>query len=217
MECKNLTNQFQLKNAILKYCFETPRKLKYTRCDIKRLKTSAIQVCLEILFFSRSWFLEFWFMSPGFWDSYFQGNVPGSLFEVCRQKYYTMTSDKFGSQIDRKIRTWFFTFLNKYASWVKMGQNSNHTVFTSKIQVFCRPVWTKGGTPWKWFWQFSNKYKNKYCKQLKKNIAKEIKNGVICPVSVFLSELWSLHFPKLCIFLQIFAYCSKKSKSMKAI
>ena len=172
MECKNLTNQFQLKNAILKYCFETPRKLKYTRCDIKRLKTSAIQVCLEILFFSRSWFLEFWFMSPGFWDSYFQGNVPGSLFEVCRQKYYTMTSDKFGSQIDRKIRTWFFTFLNKYASWVKMGQNSNHTVFTSKIQVFCRPVCTKGGTPWKWFWQFSNKYKNKYCKQLKKNIAK---------------------------------------------
>ena len=155
-----------MKNAILKYCFETPRKLKCTRCDIKRLKTFAIQVCLEILFFSRSWFLEFWFMSPGFWDSYFQGPVPGSLFEVCRQQYYTMRSEKFGSQIDRKIKTWFFTFLNKYASWVNMGQNSDHTVFTSRME------WTKGGTPWKWFWQFSNKYKNKYYKQLKKNIAK---------------------------------------------
>ena len=133
MECKNLTNQFQLKNAILKYCFETPRKLKYTRCNFKRLKIFAIQVCLEILFFWRSWFLGFWFMSPGFWDSCFQGPVPGSLFEVCWQQYYTMRSGKFGSQIDRKITTWFFTFLNKYASWVKTGQNSDNTVFTSKI------------------------------------------------------------------------------------
>ena len=26
-------------------------------------------------------------------------------------------------------------------------QNPNLTAFTSKIQVFCRPEWTKGGTP----------------------------------------------------------------------
>ena len=30
------------------------------------------------------------------------------------------------------------------------GKNPNLTAFTSKIQAFCRPEWTKGGTPWKW-------------------------------------------------------------------
>ena len=32
------------------------------------------------------------------------------------RKKYTMRSDKFGSQLNRKNKTWFFTFLNVYVS-----------------------------------------------------------------------------------------------------
>ena len=31
----------------------------------------------------------------------------------------------------------------------RAGQNSDLTAFTSKIQVFCRPDWSKGGDPMK--------------------------------------------------------------------
>ena len=30
-----------------------------------------------------------------------------------------MRSDKFGSQLDRKSKTWFFIFLNTYVSWIE--------------------------------------------------------------------------------------------------
>ena len=30
-----------------------------------------------------------------------------------------MRSDKFGSQLDWKSKTWFFTFLNVYVSWIE--------------------------------------------------------------------------------------------------
>ena len=77
-----------------------------------------------------------------------------------------MRSDKFGSQLDWKSKTWFFTFLNVYVSWSR--QNSDLTVFTSKIQVFYRPEWNRSGggaggmkTNLTFF-----KYKNEYHKQL---------------------------------------------------
>ena len=79
------------------------------------------------------------------------------------KRYNTTRSEKFGSQLDWKSKTWFFTFLNVYVSWSR--QNSDLTVFTSKIQVFYRPEWTKGGTPWKRILTFF-KYKNEYHKQL---------------------------------------------------
>ena len=54
-----------------------------------------------------------------------------------------MTSDKFGSQLDEKVKRGFLLslmcmFLNR------TRQNSDLTACTSKIQVFCGPVWTKG-------------------------------------------------------------------------
>ena len=47
----------------------------------------------------------------------------------------------------------------------RTGQNSDLTVFTSKIQVFYRLEWTIGGTPWKWILTFF-RYKNEYHKQV---------------------------------------------------
>ena len=54
-----------------------------------------------------------------------------------------MTSDKFGSQLDEKVKRGFLLslmcmFLNR------TRQNSDLTACTSKIQVFCGPEWTKG-------------------------------------------------------------------------
>ena len=55
-----------IKNVILKYFFETPRELKYTRCDIKNLKTFAIQV-----FYRDSTFLEVWIFGVSIYESWF--------------------------------------------------------------------------------------------------------------------------------------------------
>ena len=66
------------------------------------------------------------------------------------------------SQLDRKSKTWFFTFLDPHFHLNRMGQNPNVTAFTSKIQLFCRPEWTdQSGTVWKWILTIS-KYKNEY-------------------------------------------------------
>ena len=76
--------------------------------------------------------------------------------------------EKFGiySQLDRKSKTCFFTFLNVYACWIKRDKSPNLTAFISKIQVFCRPESTdQSGTLWKWISTIF-KIKNKYYKQL---------------------------------------------------
>ena len=73
-------------------------------------------------------------------------------------------------------------------------QNSDPTAFTSKIHVFCRPGWTKGGLHDDEFWHF----------QIQKWISltvwaqKVVKNEVICLVVFFPS--WSLNCQKSCIF-----------------
>ena len=76
--------------------------------------------------------------------------------------------EKFGiySQLDRKSKTCFFTFLNVYACWIIRDKSPNLTAFISKIQVFCRPESTdQSGTLWKWISTIF-KIKNKYYKQL---------------------------------------------------
>ena len=70
------------------------------------------------------------------------------------------------SQLDRKSKTCFFTFLNVYACWIKRDKSPNLTAFISKIQVFCRPESTdQSGTLWKRILTIF-KIKNKYYKQL---------------------------------------------------
>ena len=38
---------------------------------------------------------------------------------ILEQAKVDLKSDKFGSQLDKKNKTWFLTFPNVYASWIK--------------------------------------------------------------------------------------------------
>ena len=74
-------------------------------------------------------------------------------------------------------------------------QNPDLTAFTSKIQVFCRPEWTKEGTPWKRILTFF-KYKSEYHETVRAQKVDE-KNGVICLVSFFPSWVTVLKLLKI--------------------
>ena len=47
-----------------------------------------------------------------------------------------MKSDKFGSQLERKSKTWFFTFLNVYMSWIKLDKILISQPTSSKFRYF---------------------------------------------------------------------------------
>ena len=49
-----------------------------------------------------------------------------------------MRSDKFGSQIDKKSKTWFFTLPNMYVSWMeqeKFWSHSFHLQHSGSLQT----------------------------------------------------------------------------------
>ena len=83
------------------------------------------------------------------------------LFKIMRLpwKFWNLFS------IRRKSKTWFFNFLNVYVFWIEWVQNPNLADFNSKIQIFCRPEWAKGGTLWKWILTIF-KWKNEFPKGL---------------------------------------------------
>ena len=56
----------------------------------------------------------------------------------------TMTSDKFGSQLDRKIKIWFFTFLNVYVSWVERDKILISQLSPPKFWYFADQNGSKG-------------------------------------------------------------------------
>ena len=60
------------------------------------------------------------------------------------------------SQLDKRSKTCFFTFLNMYVSRIERDKILSHDSFTAKIQVFCRPEWTNEGSHGNEFWQYSN-------------------------------------------------------------
>ena len=41
---------------------------------------------------------------------------------ILEQVKVDQESDKFGSQLNRKSKIWFFTFLNVYVSWIERGK-----------------------------------------------------------------------------------------------
>ena len=93
----------------------------------------------------------------------------------------------------------------------RVGQNSDLTDFTSKIQAFCRPDWTKGWTPWKWIRYFSATKVN-----ITNSSESRWKNGVISLVTFLPSWIMVLKLPKIVHILQICADLSNKSKSSKS-
>ena len=125
-----------------------------------------------------------------------------------------MRSDKFGSQLDRKSKTWFFTFLNVYVSWIDRDKILISQLSPPKFRYFADQNGPKGD-PMKTNFEFF---------QIQKWISKTVRaqkvnerNEVICLVSFFPSWVMVLNLLKIVHFLQIRAELSKKSKSIKAI
>ena len=104
-----------------------------------------------------------------------------------------MRSDKFGSQLERKSKTWFLIF----PVWMFMNrrrQNSDLTAYTSKILVLCRPELTKEGPHGN---GFSNFQIQKWVLQTVRAQKVDGKNGIIFLISIFLSWVMVLKLPKI--------------------
>ena len=109
--------------------------------------------CDQILGFRRIWShllkkfsMENFIFCAVFWRNHFP---LGCCIHHIRPWDYP---ENFGiySQLGRKSKTLFFYLPQCICFLNPTGQNPNLTAFTCKIQVFCRPEWNKGGTPWKW-------------------------------------------------------------------
>ena len=124
-----------------------------------------------------------------------------------------MRSDKFGSQLDRKSKTWFFTFLNVCVSWIFPGPNFWSHSFHLQNSGILQTRMNQRGIPWKWILTIL-KYKNG-CHKLSSR--SRWKNGVIYLVSFLPSWVMVLKLPKIVHFLQSCADLSQKSKFLKAI
>ena len=127
-----------------------------------------------------------------------------------------MRSDRFGSQLDRKCKTWFFTFLNVYVSWTERDKILISQLTAPKFMYFAEQNGPKGGPHENEFWKVSNTKMNIKNKKIRAQKVDE-KNGVICLISFFHSWVMVLKLPKIVHFLQICPDLSKKSKFIKTI
>ena len=71
-----------------------------------------------------------------------------------------MRWDNFGSQLDRKSKTWFFTFLNVYISWIKREKVLISQLSPLKFRYFADQNEPKGEPYESEFWQFSKFFGN---------------------------------------------------------
>ena len=112
------------------------------------------------------------------------------------------------SQLDRKSKTWFFTFLNVYVSWIEQDKILNSQLSPPKFWYFAdQNVPKRGPHPWKWILTIF-KCKNEFAKRL--GLEKQMKkNGVIC--LVFMSPSWVrvVKLSKIVSFLQFLLMSAK--------
>ena len=126
-----------------------------------------------------------------------------------------MRSDKFGSQLDRKSKTWFFTLLNVYVSWIERDKILISQLSLQKNSGILKTRMDQRGDPMKINFDIF---------QIQKLISQTIRgqkvdeiNWVIC--LIFMSPSWVLvlKFAKIVHFLQICADLCKKPRSIKVI
>ena len=139
------------------------------------------------------------------------------MYKKCfHRAFQTMRSDKFGSQLDWKSKTWFFTFLNVYVFWIKWDKFLILQFSPSQFRYFTDQNGPK---------ELGDRMKTNFdIFQIQKRISQTVrsqkvdeKKGVICQVFFFSSWVMVLKLTKIVHFLQICADLSKKSKSIKAI
>ena len=65
-------------------------------------------------------------MKTAFWEKWSQNfkTLASALRKIAfwNKQKLTMSSGKFGSQLERKSKTWFITFLYEYVSWVEQDK-----------------------------------------------------------------------------------------------
>ena len=71
-----------------------------------------------------------------------------------------LRSDKFGSQLNMKSETWFFTFLNVYVSWRERDKILISQLSRPKFSYFTDQNGPKGGPHEIEFWPFSYRKMN---------------------------------------------------------
>ena len=108
---------------------------------------------------------------------------------------------------------WIFSYLRVSTFWEDMMGGPNRQLLLN-IDVFYRPEQTKGGTTRKLILTIF-KYKNGCYKQLEHKKVDE-KMGSFVWFPCFLPELWSLNYPKKCIFCNS-VLTSARNLSVKAI
>ena len=118
-----------------------------------------------------------------------------------------MRSDKFGSQLDRKSKTCFLTFLNVYVLWIKRDKILISQLPPPKFRHFTDQNGRKED-PMKI--NFDNFQIQNWISQTVRAQKLDEKFGH------FSSWVMVLKLPKIVHFLQIFPYLSKKPKSIKA-
>ena len=119
-----------------------------------------------------------------------------------------MRSDKFGSQLERKSKTRFFTFLYVYVSWIE--QDKIKILISQLTPAKFRYFADQNGqrrTQWKWILAIF-KYKNKY--QTVRAQKVDETNGVIWLISFFLSWVMALKLPKI-VHFSIFVLTSARN------
>ena len=117
------------------------------------------------------------------------------------------------SQLDRKSKTWFFTFLSVYVCWIEQDKIQISQLSPPKFRYFVdQNRRTKVGSHENEFWQFSNTKMD-----ITTSSKSRWKNGVIWPISCFPSWVMVLKLPKIAHFFQIWSEFNKKPKSIEAI
>ena len=126
-----------------------------------------------------------------------------------------MRSDKFGSQLDRKSKTWFFTLLNVYVSWIEREKILISQLSLQKNSGILKTRMDQRGDPMKT--DFDIFQIQKLISQTTRAQKVEEINWVIC--LIFMSPSWviALKLAKIVHFLQICADLCKKPRSIKVI
>ena len=110
-------------------------------------------------------------------------------------------------QLDRKSKTWFFTFLSMYVFWIERGKILILQLSPPKFRYFADQNGPKGGPHENEFWQFSNVRMSSINRVQKA----DEKNGVICLVFMSPPKVMVLKLSKIVSFCKFLLMSESKA------
>ena len=107
-------------------------------------------------------------MKTTFWEKWAENfkTLASALCKIAfwNKQKWTMRSRKLGSQLEGKTKTWFFTFLNVYVSWIEWYKTLSHSLHLQNSGILQTRT-DERMTPWKWILAIF-KDRNEYHRQL---------------------------------------------------